>query len=200
MPRRHLLFPSWRSRVRSSGSSPRLYVLAGVGGAVGPCLPPRVPRAGPGAGASAGSAARAAEVPGWLTSDPVSLSDGGQSLAPPAPAVVWPFGWRTPGALGLGVCALPAYPGLPRYGCQGEIRRCETRVRSGCLPFRDPPQGRPPPRSRARGVLRVSLRVRVPVKGCLGGQVPRAGGPGRARRVHVRGASLIHVQLLRLST
>ena len=31
MPRRHLLFPSWRSRVRPTGSSSCLYDLAGVG-------------------------------------------------------------------------------------------------------------------------------------------------------------------------
>ena len=78
--------------------------------------------------------------------------------------MVEPFGWRTLHTLGMGVVCAPAYPdctSAERH--QGEIRRCEIRVRSGWLPFRDPPQGIHRPGHVARGGLRALHRVRVPV-------------------------------------
>ena len=126
--------------------------------------------------------------------------------------MVEPFGWRTLHTLGMGVVCAPAYPdctSAERH--QGEIRRCEIRVRSGWLPFRDPPQGIHRPGHVTRGGLRALRRVRVPVKGgvaspagLLSPEARRVGclaqGPGRARLLHAGGASLIHVQLLRLPT
>ena len=124
------------------------------------------------------------------------------SLSGGVPCIPWGWAW----------CAPPAYPdctSAERH--QGEIRRCEIRVRSGWLPFRDPPQGIHRPSHVARGGLRALRRVRVPVKGVmtspaglLSPEARRVGclaqGPGRARLLHAGGASLIHVQLLRLPT
>eukprot|EP00291_Cryptomonas_curvata_P016522 CAMPEP_0172153988 /NCGR_PEP_ID=MMETSP1050-20130122/1771_1 /TAXON_ID=233186 /ORGANISM="Cryptomonas curvata, Strain CCAP979/52" /LENGTH=153 /DNA_ID=CAMNT_0012822627 /DNA_START=422 /DNA_END=884 /DNA_ORIENTATION=- len=104
-------------------------------------------------------------------------------------------GWRPepcPACSRSGVAFWVAYPERPGAGrmcapgvpwpTQVWVPGRDTPVRDsgpvGVSALRDPPQGRPPPRSRARGVLRVSLRVRVPVKGCLGGQVPRAEARG----------------------
>ena len=98
------------------------------------------------------------------------------------------------GTPGLGLRCSPGVqqPGLPRYGCQGEINRCETRVRFGCRPFRDgdPPQVRPPPRARdPRGSagLDPSARSRHPrCRGCLGERVPRDGPGAGATSVRKR--------------
>ena len=69
-----------------------------------------------------------------------------------------------------------------------------TRVRSGCLPLLDSPQGASCHGRETLGILRASIRVQVPFKGCLANEFPGI-GPERVRLLHVRCARLTSFHL-----